>query len=364
MILFFVKFILTNIIFSTVICVFFLSLKKKSVFSSRELYLYCLGSGPVFTSLILYFLLLLLPHFPYFFYFLSVLAVYVLLFSLSKKYYGVLWKDLSDLLRQIKMNFSSPDMKKRREYIIVSALLLLMLFASLFLYLTNTLQTPLDGTDALKYGTLGKIFFQEKGLTYRWVRPYPQTGFYFDMNTAPSFSLLSTWERIINSFFDAGGDVYYKSISAYFALLILTLFVFWLSKKSRYLALLGVLGLLSGFSFFQTLVLQHLDSYRIFLLLVSWIFLGYAVRKKDDFSFLLLGVFSGFAAFAHTIGAVIVIFNCLVLFMFLRGDIRYRLSKAAKVFLLIILLGWVHYVLDLFWGYGWIIFDRNITYWG
>jgi len=250
------------------------------------------------------------------------------------------------------------------ETILFSSVILILLSIFLFLYLANTLQTPLDGTDALRYGTLGKIIFKEKSLEYRWIHLYPKTGFYYYMNHAPSFSLLLTWEKIVDSFFSTEKDLYYKSISTYYALLILGIMFFWLCRKNKYLALLGIFSLLSGYAFFHTLITQHLDSYRIFFLFVSWIFLAYAIEKKDSLSFLLLGVFSGFAAFSHTIGAVLVVFNCLAVFIFLKGNLKYKLTKTTFVTITIIVFGWFHYILDIIWGYGWIIFNRNITWWG
>jgi hypothetical protein len=92
--------------------------------------------------------------------------------------------------------------------------------------------------------------------------------------------------------------------------------------------------------------------------------LAYAIKKEDFLSFLLLGIFSGFAAFAHTIGAVIVTFNGMAIFIFLKGKLKNKLRKTISVIILTILFGWFHYILDIFWGFGWIIFNRKITYWG
>jgi hypothetical protein len=228
----------------------------------------------------------------------------------------------------------------------------------------STLQKPLVGTDVLKYGTLGKTYFIEKSLKSRWIRPHPETGFYFTTNQAPSFSLLLTWEKMIDSFFNKDKDLYFKSTSTYYSLLILCLMLFWLAKKDKYFAFLGILALLLSFSFFYTLMIAHLDSYRVFLLILSWIFLAYAIEKKDSVSLLLLGIFSGFAAFSHTIGAVLVIFNCFVLFVFMIGKFKDRLTKTFSVIILTIVFGWFHYLLDIIWGYGWIIFTREISYWG
>ena len=169
---------------------------------------------------------------------------------------------------------------------------------------------------------------------------------------------------IVDNFFRAEKDLYYKSISTYYGLLIISLLIFWLSKESKYLALLGVFAILSGVTFFKTLIIQHLDSYRIFFLIISWIFLAYSIEKRDFFAFFLLGVFSGFAAFAHTIGAVLVGFNCLAIFIFIKGNLRYKLAKTTLIAVLTVTFGWFHYILDIIWGYGWIIFNRNLTWWG
>jgi len=364
MILFTLQFILTNIIFSVIIWATLIRLNKRKMHSSLELLLYSLGLGPVFTSLLLYYLLLFSPHHSNLFYLLFIFSVYLFLSFLGRKYFSVLLTDITEKIKNTKKIFKNLNAYHQREFIIFTSILLLFLASFLFLYLTNTLETPLDGTDALRYGTLGKIFFKEKSLEYKWIIPYPKTGFYYVTHSAPSFSLLLTWEKIMDSFFKADKDLYYKSLSTYYGLLILSIMIFWLSKKSKYLALLGTFALLSGSSFFQTLITQHLDSYRIFFLIVSWIYLAYAIEKNDFLSFLLFGTFSGFAAFAHTIGAVIVIFNCLALFIFLKGDLKSKLTKTFFIIILIIACGWLHYILDTIWGYGWIIFQRRITYWG
>lgn len=283
---------------------------------------------------------------------------------IGKKSIPILFNEMVHKIRNIKSSYKTSKAFYKTESILVSSILILLLVLFLSLYISNTLHTPLDGTDVLKYGTLGKIFFEEKSLEFRWIRPYPKTGFYFDMNSAPSFALLRTWEKLVDSLFNAEKDLYYKSLGTYYSLLILGLLYFWLSKKSKYLALLGILALLSGFSFFQTMITQHLDSYRIFLLIVSWIFLAYSLEKRDAFSFALLGIFSGFAAFSHTIGGIFAAFNALILFLFLKGSLKYKFTKTCLVISLTIAFGWIHYIIDILLGFGWIFFNRSATFWG
>lgn len=364
MILFSIQFILTNIIFSVIICSALIRLNKERIHSNLELLLYSLGLGPVFTSLILYYLLLFFPHNSNLFYFLTVSIIYLILLFLGRKYFSVLLADIIEKIKDTKETIRNLNTFHRIELIIVSAVPILLVAFFIFLYLTTILQTPLNDSDALKYGTLGKILFKEKSLEYRWIRPYPETGFYFNAHSAPSFSLLTTWEKIMDSFFRIDKDLYYKSLSTYYSLLILSIMFIWLSKKNKYLAVLGIFALLSGLPFFKTLIIRHLDSYRIFFLIISLIYLAYSIEKKDSTSFSLLGVFSGFAAFSHTIGAVIVILICLALFIFIEGNLNYKLRKTSFITILVIAFGWLHYILDIIWGYGWIIFRREITYWG
>ena len=364
MILFSLQFFLTNIIFSVIICSVFIRFNNEKNHSNLELLLYSLGLGPIFTSLLLYYLLLFFPRHSNLFYLSTVTVIYLILSLLGRKYFSVLWTAIIKKTKNTKKTFKNLSAYYRVEFIVFSLVIILLLASFLFLYATNTLQTQLDETDALKYGTLGKILFKEKSLEYRWIRTNPKTGFYMIINHAPSFSLLLTWEKIMDSFFKADKDLYFKSLSTYYALLILAVFIFWLSKKNKYLALLGVFALLSGFSFLRTFIEQGLDSYRIFFLIISWIFLANAIKKKDFFSFFLLGIFSGFAAFAHTIGAILVIFNCLTLFIFMKGNLKNKLSRTGSIVIFVIIFGWFHYILDTFWGFGWVIFDRQVTYWG
>ncbi len=364
MIIFSIEFILTNIIFSVIICAALMRFNERSTHSNLELLLYSLGMGPVFTSLLLYYLLLFLPHLSNLFYLLAILITYFILLFLGRKSFYILWTDIIARIKNTRKKFNNLNTSHRLETVIFTGILILFLISFLFLYLTNTLQTPLDETDSLRYGTLGKILFTEKSLEYRWVRIYPQTGSYSKINHAPSFSLLLTWEKIMNSFFNSEKDLYYKSTSVYYGILILSLMIFWLSKKSKYLALLSIFALLSGFIFYRTLIKVHLDSYRIFFLIISWIFLAYAIEKKDSLSYLLFGVSSGFAAFSHTIGAVLILFNYLALFIFMKGNLKIRLSRTCLVTILVIIFGWFHYILDIIWGFGWIIFNRDITWWG
>jgi len=367
--LFYLKFILTNILFSIIIGVVLVRLSKKGkndqIYSTLELLLYSLGLGPVFTVLILYFLLMLIPGHSDLFYLVLVSLIYLLL---------LIWcrKSVSLLLTEIKGYFKSSFSKKRYrtffslkkiEHATYILLLLILLIGFLILHLSNTLQTPLEGHDILTYGNIGKIYYQEKAITYSKNIYNKENGFFFSGSPKPSFSLLLTWEMILNGCFhqevssekpyDMSFDIYFRSTSAYYGLLIIFMLFFWLHKRNKYLALLGVLVLLSGLRFFLMLVNYHMDSYRIFFLLLSWIFLAYTIKNRDHFSFFLLGVFSGFTAFSHLIGVAVAMINCIALFIFLEKPFKERLIKTFVLSLLVLAFGGIHYLLDAFYGAKW-----------
>ena len=80
MVLFIFEFILTNIIFSLIICGMFLYFDRENNYTGLEILLYSLGTGPVFTTLILYYLILLFPKHSNFFYFFIVISFFPIIF--------------------------------------------------------------------------------------------------------------------------------------------------------------------------------------------------------------------------------------------------------------------------------------------
>jgi len=354
MITFIAVFLLTNIVFSIIIYAALNKFNHNSEFCHKELLLYSIGIGPALTTLLLYYLFLFLPHRSTLFYLISIIIVYSMLALVGRKHITELCTGVVNKIK-IGPNYLK-NVLKSSNIIVLSMSLLCITFLSyiLFLFLRNRLQYPLYGHDVLDHGIMGKILFAEKSLEPIWVRDFAGNSFLYLSKHAPSFSLLLTWEKIVSSVFAAGGDLYFKSISTYYGLLILGIQFYWLSRKNIYLAILGAFALLSGLSFFFTLTTYHLDSYRIFFLSISWIFLAYALKEKDIFAVLVLGIFSGLAAFAHSVGMVLVVFNCLAILLFLGEDFKKRLLKTGIVALLITVFGGIHYMIDTFCGRGWI----------
>jgi len=353
MIAFLVKLALTNVLFSLVIGAALVRLNKHRIGSTGELILYSLGLGPVLTALVLYYLLLFIPGQAHLFYIIGVLLVYGLIFIFSIKGFHILAVRMKEWMKSAAGKWKEFNSREKFKRAIYWGFLLVLLGSFLVVYVGGTLQTPIEHHDALIYGNLGKMYYQQKQVTYSKVMKPAKNGFYFQGSQKPSFSLLLTWEMMLNNeqtnqkpYF----DMYFRSISGYFGLLIIGVYFYWLYKKNKYLALLGLPVLFSGYRFFAMMVNYHLDAYRIFFLLVSWIWLVYTLKQKDNFSLLLLGVFSGFAAFTHLIGLAVALFNGLALFIFYEGDLKVRIFKTAALALLIIVSGNIHYLLEVLFG--------------
>jgi len=351
--LFYFKLFLTGILFSLIIGAALVRFNKTNPQGNFELILYSLGLGPVFTVSMLYYFLLFIPGQAHLFYIIGILAIYGVISIFSFKGFQVLGVQLKNWVKASAASWKSMGTKEKFKRAGYWTFLLVLLAVFLILYLGDTLRTPLEHHDALAYGNLGKMYYQQKQIAYsRVMRPAPN-GFYFQGSQRPSFSLLLTWEMMLNderTNQSPGFDLYFRSMSGYYGILFLGVYFFWLYRKNKYLALLGLLVIFSGLQFFLMLVNYHLDAYRMFFLVISWIWLAYTLKRKDGFSLFLFGVFSGFTAFTHLIGLVVAVFNVLALFIFYEDSFKARIFKVAAVVLLMAALGNIHYLLDVLFG--------------
>lgn len=347
MFFFLIKFLLTAVLFSLVIGMALVKWNMKNTMEQRlsnlELVAYSLGLGPVVTVLMLYYLLMLLPGMGNLFYFLFIMAVYAGLAVWARESFLIIIDEIKTTL------------KKGIHFTVI--IIAVLIAAFLVMYLSNTLQTPLEGHDILVHGNIGKYYFAEKDLSYRDYIHNEQNGFFYRGSPKPAVSLLLTWELILNHVISEPSqsrqDLYFRSISAYYGLLILLLCYRLLYRQNKYLALVGVVVLLSGLQFFLGLVHYHLDSYRVYFFLLSWVFLVYSLEKPNRFPVILLGLFSGLAAFTHLLGAAAAVLNLSALFIFYKGSFKNRVINALIVAAAIIVSGGIHYILEIFIGASW-----------
>jgi len=277
-------------------------------------------------------------------------AAYFLIAVIGRKSFKHIFGDVK---KNVKKVFTVKGSALGKiEHITLMVIICVPLAIYLFFYLTKILHQPLIGHDILNYGIMGRILFEEKSLAPIWVNNFAKSGFIYGITCAPSFSLLLTWEELFNNFFKVSSDLYFKSVSTYYGLLILSVQYYWVAKKNKWLGILAAFALMSGFGFLLIFISSHIDTYRILFFIISWIFLAYSVKENDYLSLLMFGIFSGFAAFAHRIGVVLAVVNCMVFFITLDSNFKTRIMKTAMVILLILAFGGDHYIFDLIWGRG------------
>lgn len=363
--LFYLKFFITNILFSFIIGLVLLRFQSRSSAPNRptisEILLYALGLGPAVTVLLLYFLLLLLPHKSNFFYLLFIGLFYLGLIWLGRRSFGVIARGWAQ--------FRSNTTTKRRQHTswqkARSALYILLIVVLLSLYWTgyHTIveHNRLIGHDALIYANFGKMYDHDKAITYSRVMLPASNGFLFQGTPKPAFSLFLTWEYMLNHtlmdyqserefnktiYFDA----YYRSISGFYTLLILAVGFLWLYRLHPVLPFVGLVIMASGLHFFLMFADFHIDSIRIFFLVLSWLALYYALTIKEQWLLCLLAVFSGFAAFFHVIGLVIALINGFAFFL-CAPEPWLKKTRCATLFLVIMVLcGGIHYLLEALGG--------------
>ncbi len=365
MTLFYLKFILTNILFSLIIGAVLLRYNRTNDPSGRptvwEFMLYALGLGPALTVLLLYYLMLLLPAHGNAFYVVPVFLLYAILAVVGRKGFPILWTHITAFFSTTHTTWKAASLGQKikdRLYVLV---ILCLLVAYAMGYFGTVAHNRLEGHDALIYGNFGKMYHQEKKISYAEVMRPATNGFLFQGSPKPSFSLLLTWELMLNHTVlnknqaeafnkTADFDAYYRSISGYYAFLIIALTGLWLYRKNRYLPFVGIVVLASGLNFFLMSADLHLDSIRIYFLLLSWIWLAYAIDRKDRFSLFLLAMFSGFSAFFHLIGLATALINGLAFLLFATDPWKKRAVQTGMFFLVMVLFGGIHYVLEGMYG--------------
>lgn len=347
-------FLVTYVLFPACVWLFLLALDRRGNYPAMECLLYALGLAPALAALALYYALLMFPGGGPSAYVLTVGALFLVpgVIAAAPALRRFPAEGHSALAR-----FDAMPLRVKAVSALFWVLVLIPLAWFLWHYLKYAFWYPLNGHDVLEYACQGKFFFNERAIYPFYDSSFPGTGIVFASKHAPGFPLLLTWGR----FYDALGrqsesDLFFRSIGVWYGFLILAVQAFWLSKLNRWLALLGIFAILGNSWFFAAIVTEHhLDTFRIFLLMLSWIWLARHIYDDDRLSLYIFGACAGLAAFAHSIGMVLVIISLSALFLFARGGIKARIYKAVAAALLALLFGGGHYLLDLFCGRHWVI---------
>ncbi len=367
MVLFLLKFILTNLVFG-----FALSACLRKWFPTigkSERIVYSLGLGPAVTSLLLYYLLIVIPAQSDVVYFTLIIILFLGILIRNR---SILKSEFKDWTQQCLKLLSSWNMRFSKNTIKDTVLLKndvlakRSLSALVFLYLAITLYTtalkPVFGHDILEYLVQSDIFYLTKEIHFDAHRFDSGSGYYYVGLHGFSYPLLGLWESITDGVFGSNYyDHYFKFQTGYYAILLILLMYTWLRKMDARMAAGAVIALTMSYGFFLLSYNFHLDTYRIFFFSLAFIFTVRYISEKEPTYLILLGIFSGLSAFTHSLGVFMFVFSCIVLVLMTDWLEWIKRFKAVAIVVVIMLLfGGIHYLFDIGFGTGWIF--KNIKF--
>jgi hypothetical protein len=360
-------FVLTNGVFSLAVSLCLFRFDNEKVIAPFQKIIFSLALGPFFTSLLLYYLLWILPGLAPITYILVITSFFVIIGAIHIRYFPELFAALKQ-----RLNFINPTKEENKNRFLLD-LKFVKLYSSNYTlnyfnilaigvvvylawqWLWRLIGLPIIGHDMLEYAIQAKYFAQHRLIEYVENRYHPETEFFYVGLHGFSFPLLGSWEVLFSELFGkTENDYYLKSITGYFGFLIFFTQFFWLKRVNIWLAVAASVILFFTYGFFITITEYHIDSYRIFMIMASFIALAYAINYHNYLLLILLGVFAGAQAFIHSFGVFVSVFIVIAFFLFYKSTLQKKIINAFIVTAIIMLMGGIHYVMDVLFGTGWI----------
>lgn len=317
--------------------------------------LYSLGIGPGLSTLFLYYLLVLLPGFSSYFYIAFLLLINIIIYITNYKsiidYFKVIKRIFFQIVSIFNFKISLKDYLFQTHNLFI-IILLIVSFGGLNILLFNLM----PGHDFFEYMVQGKYFFENKSINYVEHHYNFKTGFYYVGLHGWSFPLHSTIELMFDDIFYFGYHLYFKSLTLIYGLLILSI-IYLLVKRYTdiFYSLSVVIILLLTKGFIVSIYYFHIDSYRIYFFILSFILIISYLNKPSLNTLITLSIVSGISSFSHSLGVFICIIFFLVLLLFCNSRTNIKARNISLFIVLLLLFGGIHYVIDVFYGTGWII---------
>ena len=342
---FFIQSSLTNVVFGFALFSFLHFSIRDASKDRIELFIYSMGFAPILVTLILYYLLWLLPCRSCMFYFLITafpFLVFIGLLSKSKAAFRELLHDVMDIYRH-------------RTILFILANMLVIFWVIVWIY--TVINIHLENYDIIDYALMGKIFFQNKAITYQAINFYENYGYMYRGLHGYSYPLFSTWNNITNQVLGGSGDLYVRSVAGYYIILtaILCFYKIFRTTRNNYFlaSLAGALFLINP-SLYYMMYSYNIDPFRIFYLTAAmFMFLNF-ISNANLYNLVLFGIISGLTANSHAIGAVFVpVFLCAYL-LFGEKGLLLKVKECGLILAVALIFGGGHYIVEIIWGAGWI----------
>jgi membrane-bound ClpP family serine protease len=185
---------------------------------------------------------------------------------------------------------------------------------------------------------------------------HPENGFYYIGLHGFTFPLIYTWELMFNKLFNVESIILFKMINPLYSFFLLILVFEEVKTISKTYAFWSVLLIAMSMGFIFNALQFHLEMLREFLFLVFVSFFIRALKDASIKNILLFAAIAGLQSTIHSIGAIAacIALALILLKLYLSNmDRKIQTSMFAVLFLLV--FGWIHYLLDIFIGTGWIL---------
>ena len=313
-----------------------------SRFSVELLALFSLGLAPPVTTLAQYYLLILFPRFGDAFYLLvPQLGLIMAAWPLRRNW----WKSTKDL------GTIFPDWFKRKP---INLLFWLLVVAY---WLIFVIFNPIAEHDFFEYATQARIFAEEQVIRFEKNRFDNSTGFYYVGLHGYLFLLEGTKEFLFNNLFHFSADYFFRAVTGYYWFLIVFFQYHLFAPLSKRAAVLANLALMLTYGFYLTFITYHIDSYRILLLLFALFWAWHLIKRTDARTLWVCSAIMGLAASAHSLGMMLMCILLGLIFFFLKGSFGTRMNLSISLLLGFLPFGALHYLLDVFYGTGWLFKD-------
>jgi hypothetical protein len=356
---------ITFICFPISINALILKIDKNKIIADPLPLLFSFALAPYITSLLLHYLLWLFPYQSSILYVSVVIAVFTFFLLISKDFVktvlNYIWSKLKLTGKNTKgevllINNKYLKIYQKEQMILYSNVaLLFIILVVCFFWVKQILFTSFEGHDMLEYAIQARHFAREKLIEYIPNRYHIENNFFYVGLHGFSFPLIGTWEYLFSEIFGIyDNDYLLRSVSGYYCILIFVIIYTFIKKYSQFVAISVLILMFSNYGLFITLTNYHIDSYRIFMIIAAFTGLALSIKSPSAISLILFGVFAAAQAYIHSLGVFIALFLCLSSFIFYPGKLSKKVTPSFLLLFIIMLFGGIHYIVDVFWGTGWI----------
>ncbi len=338
---FFVTAIITNILFGLALSGFLQYCGSRIKLKPLEILVLSLGLAPGLTALILNYLLFFFPNNSSQFYVMSTISFYLLLTLIFNKY-------MIGFIKNIKNELTNMN----KQFLLASLLAVLFM---VYMWSKIAITKPIVAHDMLNYAVQGKMFWKFPNAKYKDHLYYPEFKFEYRGRHGYSFPLILTWEFFLGDVLNTTQDFYFSGIPAYYWFLIFAVTFIFLRRYNATLSVLIPVSLAFTPMFVGLLFFMGIDTFRIFFQICALVFTLLLIHENKFEHLVLVGIFGGIAANAHSIGVLLVSIYIASYLLFGRGSIFARLKNCVLLTTLVLVFGGAHYILDLLFGTGWIL---------